>query len=104
MLPALLSSVAPAFDLSQCSFVVEQGKEATARISVWRQFGVQRSYTMESSYCGFDVGLYKGNHMTIPILEEMGRTFCVALLYLSEGNWLGDNLDSEAKTSLHVNQ
>ncbi|RZF35068.1 hypothetical protein LSTR_LSTR009660 [Laodelphax striatellus] len=97
MLPALLSSVAPAFDLSQCSFVVEQGKEATARISVWRQFGVQRSYTMESSYCGFDVGLYKGNHMTIPILEEMGRTFCVALLYLSEGNWLGDNLDSEAK-------
>ncbi|XP_039276084.1 cytosolic carboxypeptidase 1 [Nilaparvata lugens] len=97
MLPALLSSVAPAFDLSQCSFVVEQGKEATARISVWRQFGVQRSYTMESSYCGFDVGLYKGNHMTIPILEEMGRTFCVALLYLSDGNWLGDNLDSEAK-------
>ncbi|XP_075216062.1 cytosolic carboxypeptidase 1-like isoform X2 [Lycorma delicatula] len=84
ILPTMLGSIAPAFDLSQCSFAVEHSKESTARITIWREFGVTRSYTMESSYCGFDVGIYKGNHMAISHLEEMGATFCLALVYLSD--------------------
>ena len=39
--------------------MVERVKEATARVVVWRQIGVVRSYTMESSYCGCDQGKYK---------------------------------------------
>ncbi|XP_051964232.1 cytosolic carboxypeptidase 1 isoform X3 [Xyrauchen texanus] len=58
-LPKLLSLMAPAFSLSSCSFVVERSKEATARVVVWREIGVQRSYTMESTLCGFDQGKYK---------------------------------------------
>jgi len=59
MLPKLLAQLAPSFSLGSCSFVVEKYKESTARVVVWRQLGVIRSYTMESSYCGADQGLYK---------------------------------------------
>uniref|UniRef100_A0A8C5ELT7 Peptidase M14 domain-containing protein n=1 Tax=Gouania willdenowi TaxID=441366 RepID=A0A8C5ELT7_GOUWI len=58
-LPKILSQIAPAFSLSSCSFVVERSKESTARVVVWREMGVQRSYTMESTLCGCDQGKYK---------------------------------------------
>jgi predicted nucleic acid-binding Zn finger protein len=48
-----------AFCWQNCSFVVERVKEGSARVVVWRQIGVVRSYTMESSYCGCDQGKYK---------------------------------------------
>ena len=38
---------------------MEKGKESAARVVVWREMGVARSYTMESTYCGFDQGKYK---------------------------------------------
>ncbi|XP_065103794.1 cytosolic carboxypeptidase 1 isoform X1 [Paramisgurnus dabryanus] len=81
-LPKLLSQIAPAFSLSSCSFVVERSKEATARVVVWREIGVQRSYTMESTLCGCDQGKYKGLQIGTQELEEMGALFCVGLLRL----------------------
>ena len=59
VLPRLLDSTAPLFSFKSCSFVVEKSKETTARVVVWRQLGVARSYTMESTYCGADQGPYK---------------------------------------------
>ena len=50
--------MAPAFCLSSCSYVIDKTKESTARVVVWRQIGIVRSYTMESSYCGCDQGQY----------------------------------------------
>ncbi|XP_063050955.1 cytosolic carboxypeptidase 1 isoform X3 [Engraulis encrasicolus] len=81
-LPKLLSQLAPAFSMSSCSFVVERSKESTARVVVWRELGVQRSYTMESTLCGCDQGKYKGMQMGTRELEEMGSQLCVALLRL----------------------
>uniref|UniRef100_A0A671SNA2 Cytosolic carboxypeptidase 1 n=1 Tax=Sinocyclocheilus anshuiensis TaxID=1608454 RepID=A0A671SNA2_9TELE len=81
-LPKLLSQMAPAFSLSSCSFVVERSKETTARVVVWREIGVQRSYTMESTLCGCDQGKYKGLQIGTSELEEMGAQFCLALLRL----------------------
>uniref|UniRef100_A0A8C1YMM4 Cytosolic carboxypeptidase 1 n=1 Tax=Cyprinus carpio TaxID=7962 RepID=A0A8C1YMM4_CYPCA len=81
-LPKLLSQMAPVFSLSSCSFVVERSKEATARVVVWREIGVQRSYTMESTLCGCDQGKYKGLQIGTSELEEMGAQFCLALLRL----------------------
>lgn len=51
--------------MSSCSFVVEKSKESTARVVVWREIGVQRSYTMESTLCGCDQGRYKVKHLKI---------------------------------------
>ncbi|NXH18519.1 CBPC1 carboxypeptidase, partial [Bucco capensis] len=81
-LPKILSQTAPAFCMSSCSFVVEKSKESTARVVVWREIGVQRSYTMESTLCGCDQGKYKGLQIGTKELEEMGAKFCVGLLHL----------------------
>jgi predicted nucleic acid-binding Zn finger protein len=80
LLPKLLHQSAPAFSLNSCSFVVEKYKETTARVVIWRQLGVIRSYTMESSYCGCDQGQYKGQHVNTMHLEEMGCKFVEALV------------------------
>ncbi|NXU95608.1 CBPC1 carboxypeptidase, partial [Xiphorhynchus elegans] len=81
-LPKILSQIAPAFCMGSCSFVVEKSKESTARVVVWREIGVQRSYTMESTLCGCDQGKYKGLQIGTRELEEMGAKFCVGLLRL----------------------
>ncbi|KAH3841440.1 cytosolic carboxypeptidase 1-like [Dreissena polymorpha] len=85
-LPRVLDSISPQFSLANCSFLVEKSKETTARVVVWRQIGVNRSYTMESTYCGIDrEGKYKDQQITTHMLEEMGHQFCEGLLRLGRG-------------------
>ncbi|XP_038603282.1 cytosolic carboxypeptidase 4 [Tachyglossus aculeatus] len=81
-LPKILDKVAPAFVMSSCSFLVEKSRAATARVVVWRELGILRSYTMESSYCGCNQGRYQGLQFGTRELEEMGATFCLSLLLL----------------------
>uniref|UniRef100_A0A8C3BVI1 tubulin-glutamate carboxypeptidase n=1 Tax=Cairina moschata TaxID=8855 RepID=A0A8C3BVI1_CAIMO len=104
-LPKILDKVAPAFVMNSCSFLVEKSRVSTARVVVWQEMGVLRSYTMESTYCGCSHGLYKVSKsskkkplahsaMNLPAflhqglqlgtqeLEEMGSKFCLALLIL----------------------
>lgn len=45
--------------MRSCSFVVEKSRASTARVVVWREMDVSRSYTMESSYCGCNQGPYQ---------------------------------------------
>ncbi|XP_066490845.1 cytosolic carboxypeptidase 4 isoform X2 [Tiliqua scincoides] len=81
-LPKILDKVAPAFLMSSCSFLIEKSRDSTARVVVWREMGVLRSYTMESTYCGCSHGLYKGLQLGTWELEEMGAKFCLGLLIL----------------------
>ncbi|XP_069077548.1 cytosolic carboxypeptidase 4 [Pleurodeles waltl] len=81
-LAKILHKLAPAFSLTNCSFLVEKSRASTARIVVWREIGVMRSYTMESTYCGCNQGPYKGLQIGTKELEEMGVKFCQALLVL----------------------
>ncbi|XP_065497781.1 cytosolic carboxypeptidase 4 isoform X5 [Caloenas nicobarica] len=81
-LPKILDKVAPAFVMNSCSFLVEKSRESTARVVVWKEVGVLRSYTMESTYCGCSHGLYKGLQLGTQELEEMGSKFCLGLLIL----------------------
>ncbi|RUS75866.1 hypothetical protein EGW08_016387 [Elysia chlorotica] len=83
ILPRLLNSTCPSFSLKNCNYVVEKAKENTARVVVWRQLNVVRSYTMESSYCGCDEGKYKDAHINTDMLEEMGHLFCETLIKLA---------------------
>jgi len=82
LLPTILDIHAPAFSFGGCCFAVEKSRESTARVAVWRQFGIQRSYTLESTYCGTDQGLYKGRQIGSQHLEEMGAKFCEGLLIM----------------------
>ncbi|XP_004693028.2 PREDICTED: cytosolic carboxypeptidase 4 [Condylura cristata] len=81
-LPKILDKLAPAFTMSSCSFLVEKSRASTARVVVWREMGVSRSYTMESSYCGCNQGPYQGLQLGTSELEEMGAMFCLGLLIL----------------------
>ncbi|KAL0114719.1 hypothetical protein PUN28_011790 [Cardiocondyla obscurior] len=85
MLPHLMQKTSPAFALQLCSFKVERNKESTARVAVWRQLGVSRSYTMESSFCGCDQGVLAGLHLDTEHLKAIGRDFCQALSMMKDG-------------------
>ncbi|XP_028637487.1 cytosolic carboxypeptidase 4 [Grammomys surdaster] len=81
-LPKILDKLAPAFTMNSCSFLVEKSRASTARVVVWREMGVSRSYTMESSYCGCNQGPYQGLQFGTGELEEMGAMYCLGLLIL----------------------
>ncbi|KAM4619140.1 cytosolic carboxypeptidase 4 [Polymixia lowei] len=81
-IPNTLDRIAPAFSFNSCNYLVEKSRSATARVVVWREMGVLRSYTMESTYNGCDQGIYKGLQMGTRELEEMGLKFCLSLLSL----------------------
>nr|XP_046250427.1 cytosolic carboxypeptidase 4-like isoform X1 [Scatophagus argus] len=77
-----LDRIAPAFSFNSCNYLVEKSRSATARVVVWREMGVLRSYTMESTYNGCNQGLYKGLQLGTRELQEMGMKFCQSLLSL----------------------
>ncbi|XP_076221062.1 cytosolic carboxypeptidase 1 isoform X2 [Nomia melanderi] len=84
MLPHLMQRISPAFALPLCSFKVERNKESTARVAIWRQLGVSRSYTMETSFCGCDQGALAGLHLDTKHLKAVGQDFCQALSMMNE--------------------
>uniref|UniRef100_A0A8C9RZW6 AGBL carboxypeptidase 1 n=1 Tax=Scleropages formosus TaxID=113540 RepID=A0A8C9RZW6_SCLFO len=83
-----LDRIAPAFAFNSCNYLVEKSREATARVVVWREMGVLRSYTMESTYNGCDQGIFKGLQIGTRELEEMGMKFCQSLLSLRRSTML----------------
>lgn len=88
VLAGLLHEVSPGFALESCCFHVERSKEATARVTGWRQFGIELSYTYECSTAGCNQGPNAGYHFGVAQLEELGAQFCEALARLrltSEG-------------------
>ena len=81
-LPRILERISQAFSLSNCSYQVDKTKESTARVVVWRQCRVLRSYTVESTYHGCDQGELRGLHLNTSDLERVGACFAEALLQL----------------------
>ncbi|XP_070686972.1 cytosolic carboxypeptidase 4 [Pempheris klunzingeri] len=83
-IPKTLDRIAPAFSFNSCNYLVEKSRSATARVVVWREIGVLRSYTMESTYNGCDQGIYKGLQIGTRELQEMGVKFCQSLLSVTK--------------------
>ncbi|CAJ1057081.1 cytosolic carboxypeptidase 4 [Xyrichtys novacula] len=81
-IPKTLDRIAPAFSFNSCNYLVEKSRASTARVVVWREMGVLRSYTMESTYNGCDQGIYKGLQTGTGEMQEMGMKFCQSLLYV----------------------
>ncbi len=78
----LLSRTAPLFDRKSCRYAVEKSRESTARVVVWREYGVRRSYTLESTFCGCNKGQMKGLQVTSTQLRETGEGLARAILDL----------------------
>ncbi|KAL7074034.1 hypothetical protein ACQ4LE_006287 [Meloidogyne hapla] len=86
LLPEILSKSSDSFSLKDCSFSITKAKEFSARVSTWRQFNLERVYTCESSYWGFDFGSKSGTQITITDLKRMGAELVEGLVYLKEFN------------------
>ncbi|CAF0810559.1 unnamed protein product [Rotaria sordida] len=81
------------FALQSCLFTMRKQKEGCARIVVWDEFKIDFAYTMEATYSGFDIGLYKGLQVQMSILQMIGHDFCRVLIKL---------VDQELKTAESV--
>lgn len=79
-IPKTLDRIAPAFSFNSCNYLVEKSRSATARVVVWREIGVLRSYTMESTYNGCNQGVFTGFQLGTRELQDMGLKFCHSLL------------------------
>jgi len=58
----LLSKRHSAFSFDDCCFDVEKEKVSTARVAIWKEFGIKYSYTCEASFCGPSIGELAGYH------------------------------------------
>uniref|UniRef100_A0A0R3RFM3 Peptidase_M14 domain-containing protein n=1 Tax=Elaeophora elaphi TaxID=1147741 RepID=A0A0R3RFM3_9BILA len=94
-LPLLLQQMCDYFSLSSCRFNITKAKESSARVTLWRQFGVTRSYTLESTYCGFNCGPLKDYQVNIEHLMEMGRQLCKTFIYLKNNNPSNQQADDD---------
>nr|XP_033776886.1 cytosolic carboxypeptidase 4 isoform X2 [Geotrypetes seraphini] len=105
VLPKILDKVAPAFSMRSSSFVVEKSRASTARVVVWREIGVLRSYTMESTYGSCNQGIYKGIQLGTKELEEMGAKFCLGLLVLHKKSLIDSSkLTSQVEALLDLEE
>ncbi|EYC43966.1 hypothetical protein Y032_0476g2153 [Ancylostoma ceylanicum] len=79
-LPEVMEQSSSAFSFNLCQFGITRGKESSARVTVWRQFGVNKAYTMESTFSGFETGAYKGFQIGTKDLKEIGRELLLGIL------------------------
>ena len=79
--PVMLSKNAPdMFSYHSSRFVVQKSKEGTGRVVMWREAGIQNSYTLEATFAGSTQGKLSGVQFSTAHLEEMGYHLCDTLL------------------------
>jgi len=59
---------------------MQKSKEATLRISLFKELRMPKVYTLEASFAGPDSGPQAHTHFTTKQLEDMGRDFLLAVL------------------------
>ena len=84
LLPEILDKISDSFSLKDCAFSITRAKEFSARVTAWRQFQLERVYTCESTYWGFDNGPKAGSQITIADLKRMGAELVEGLIRLHD--------------------
>jgi hypothetical protein len=83
LFPFVLSKINPNFSFRDCRFGIQKSKEATLRVSLFRELKMPKVYTLEASFAGSDSGPQAYTHFTTKQLEEIGRDFLLAVLVCS---------------------
>eukprot|EP00471_Norrisiella_sphaerica_P008009 CAMPEP_0184499568 /NCGR_PEP_ID=MMETSP0113_2-20130426/41829_1 /TAXON_ID=91329 /ORGANISM="Norrisiella sphaerica, Strain BC52" /LENGTH=988 /DNA_ID=CAMNT_0026887507 /DNA_START=297 /DNA_END=3263 /DNA_ORIENTATION=+ len=68
------------FDFKSCSFNVGKNKDGTARVALWKDFGIQDCFTLEASFAGANFGQRENYHFSSKDYEEMGNIIGRSLL------------------------
>lgn len=74
-IPFIFSTNNKFFSMNDSHFRVEQYKETTARIVFYNELDLPHSYTIESSFFGYQEGK-KVKHFSETDLENIGKTLC----------------------------
>jgi hypothetical protein len=78
--PHVLAQCCPSFEMSSCTFKVQDAKRSTARVVCRSEFGLLNSFTLEASFAGSDdQGTAKARHFRIVDLCNIGVDFIAAL-------------------------
>ena len=80
LFPFILSKLCDFFSYPYSRFTVHRSKEATARVTLWRELKMPCIYTMEASFCGASRGKLQGMHFSSRHLMESGKSVAVGLL------------------------
>ena len=99
-LSEILHKIEPGFDKRSSKYTIERGRESTARVVVWREFDVGRSYTLESTFSGCNIGQLEGQHLGTHHLFNIGLTFLQALMSLDQNLDNVDNYPELCQTSI----
>jgi len=79
LFPRIFARRSHYFSFNDCCFRVTPDRAGTARVTVWREFKVTNSFTLEVSLWGYDYG-DKVVQFTDTSLEELGTQFLLSLL------------------------
>lgn len=79
LLPRIIACQTPLFNIQDCRFRIDPSKLGTARVIIWKEFGVTNSFTLENSFYGYQIG-----KDTIPFgpksYMEIGESLMKALI------------------------
>ena len=75
-----MSKLCDFFSFEYSRFSVHKSKEATARITLWRELKIPNVFTMEASFCGADKGELKDKHFQPEHFMIAGRRLLEALI------------------------
>jgi len=78
--PFIMSKLCDYFSFEYSRFSMHKSKEATARVSMWKELKIPSIFTMEASFSGADQGDFKDCHFTTEHLMLAGRKLLEALL------------------------
>ena len=89
LVPYILAKKNKLVSYKNCRFRMQKSKESTARIVVYKQFGILNSFTMEASFYGpTSLDSFReprtDYHMLLSDLRGIGRDLCMSCLnYIS---------------------
>ena len=84
--PFIMSKLLDYFSFESSRFSVHKSKEATQRVTLWRELKIANVFTMEASFCGADKGENKDKHFQPRHLMMAGQKLLEALIVYSKIN------------------
>ena len=82
--PYLLSHQSDFFSFPDCNFSISSSKSRTLRVVMFKELGINNTFTVEASFCGNNFGKYKNFQLSIKMLQKFGCDFAKCLLSLED--------------------